>query len=107
MNDIITKIITTNIEELYNKINSLNQSEKEITKELSKDCGFINQFILFKAIRDSNFTLADELEKSIEEIEQNRLTEFRKAIRDKSVDEYLNKIDLLKDKEELFILLNK
>ena len=95
MNDVITKIKTTNIEELYNKIVNSNLTQEELIQELNNNYCLTNHFIFFKSILDNNLDLSTKLEAAIVKIEKNRLLEFRKSIETKTVTNYLNSIDWL------------
>lgn len=95
MNDIITKINTTNIEKLYDKIVNSNLTEEELIQELNNNYCLTNHFIFFKSILDSNLDLSTKLEAAIVKIEQNRLLEFKKATENNSTTDYLKTIDWL------------
>lgn len=95
MNDIITKIKTTNIEELYNKLVNSNLTEEELIQELSNNYCLTNHFIFFKSILNHNLDLATKLETIIITIEKKRLLEFRKSTESNTHIEYLSKIDWL------------
>lgn len=106
MNDIITKINTTNIEKLYDKIVNSNLTEEELIQELNNNYCLTNHFIFFKSILDSNLDLSTKLEAAIVKIEQNRLLEFKKATENNSTTDYLKTIDWL-SKRFLYIETNE
>lgn len=95
MNDIITKIKTTNIEELYNKIVNSNLTEEELIQELSNNPCLLNSFLHFYSTINGTKELTSNITKAIEIIEYNKFLEFEKTTKNNTHIEYLSQLDWL------------